>query len=47
MIVCRCGDMLVYKVKSCGMHPDVLLRTPDERMDFEREFDENLERSRE
>ncbi|MCC3299357.1 hypothetical protein [Arthrobacter caoxuetaonis] len=43
---CLCGAMLRDKTIACLMHPDVRPRTVRERIDFEKAFDEALERSR-
>ena len=39
---CTCSSLLHGSPVRCMLHPETRARTPDERMDFEREFDRNL-----
>lgn len=41
---CTCGELLRDPSSTCGLHPDVKVRTFDQRMDFEQAFDANIEK---
>lgn len=42
---CLCGEMLTGAVESCPRHPEVRLRTTEEKAAFARDFDARVTRS--
>lgn len=43
--LCRCGEMAAGKVERCPRHPEVRLRTTEEKAAFAKAFDDAVTRS--